>query len=85
MLSCPGPGRLLAVSAPIEVGLGNLGEPCQLHLLSVTEIGQDGDLAVVVDEVLGKLALPHGLAHLVQQVVAGFGQLKVAVEVMVMH
>ena len=81
VLSSPGPGRLLAVGVPVEIGLSNLGEPRQLQLLRVVEVGQDGDLAVEVDKVLCELVLPHCLAHLIEQVVAALRQLEVAVKV----
>ena len=76
----PGPGRLLADGAPVEVGVGHLGEPCQLNLVLrlVVQVGEDGDLPSEVNEVFGKPARPHCRAHLVEEIVAAFGQFKVA-------
>ena len=79
VLSSPCPGRLLPARAPVEVGLGHLTQPRQLQLIFVVKVDKDRDLSIEVDEVLGELVLPHGLAHLIEQVVAALCQLKIAV------
>ena len=48
-------------------------------MIFVVKVDKDRDLSIEVDEVLGELVLPHGLAHLIEQVVAALCQLKIAV------